>query len=77
LIEKTFRAFDSGKKGYITTTDLRSLTPNKSQGQTGDDQEKLSLSGFPDLLAENMKNRYLPKNETLVHSIGKLFFTYK
>lgn len=42
LIERTFRAFDSGKKGYITTTDLRSLTPIKSQGQNGDDQEELS-----------------------------------
>jgi serine/threonine protein kinase len=61
LIERTFRAFDSGKKGYISTTDLRGLTPRESEGQNGDDQEKLSLSGFSDLLAENMKNRYLPK----------------
>jgi CRP-like cAMP-binding protein len=63
LIERTFRAFDSGQKGYITTKDLRGLMPK----QNVDDQESapLSLSGFSDLLAENMKNRYLPKGHVV------------
>ena len=69
LIERSFRSFDSQQKGYITHKDLRTITPRKS-GEAGSDTEeeeasKLSLSGFSDLLSENMKNKYFPKGHTV------------
>lgn len=69
LIERSFRAFDSQNKGFITPTDLRYLSKG-SRGTSGDndqDSEKapLSLSGFEDLLSDNMKNKYFPKGHVV------------
>ena len=67
LIERSFRSFDSSEKGYLTRKDLQSVLEkagdpdNKTKTLVAepDDQDssRLSLSGFSDLLAENMKNR--------------------
>jgi serine/threonine protein kinase len=59
-IERSFRAFDSSRKGYIDKNDLRGYAP---LGSEPDDQDssRLSLSDFSDLLSENMKNQYFPK----------------
>jgi serine/threonine protein kinase len=58
LIERSFQSFDSSAKGYLTRKDLQSVGP-KTLIAEGDDQDssRLSLSGFSDLLAENMQNR--------------------
>lgn len=75
LIERTFRTFDQQHKGFITATDLRTLTPKKDGSSssaagnvsTEEDSAPLSLSGFSDLLSENMKNRYFPKGHIIYH----------
>jgi len=78
LIEKAFRSFDSGSKGYLTGDDFRHLTKSSSSDKATDDRVEsptshedlevdLSLSGFSDLLSENMKNRYFPAGQTVYH----------
>jgi serine/threonine protein kinase len=59
LIENSFHMMDPEHRGYITTKDLQKLDPHDKQ-DAGDDDEQLSLSGFSELLSENMKNRYFP-----------------
>jgi len=56
LIEQAFHKFDPSHKGYVTTQDLQKLSGHKA---SDDVDEELSLSGFSDLLAEHMKNRYV------------------
>jgi len=68
LIERSFRAFDPQQKGYITKSDLRTLTQKSAPGSKDlddPDAAQLSLSGFSDLLSENMKNKYFPKNHVV------------
>jgi len=62
LIERSFRLLDSQQKGFITTRDIKKLTGSK---EAHDPSEKMSLSGFSDLLSENMKNRYFPKDHVI------------
>lgn len=58
LIERSFRSFDSSEKGYLTRKDLQSVGPKTLIAEADDqDSSRLSLSGFSDLLAENMQNR--------------------
>lgn len=74
LIERSFRAFDPQHKGYLTQKDLQSVGPQKSSlivvEPADKDSSRLSLSGFSDLLAENMKNRYFPKG-SIVYREGE------
>jgi serine/threonine protein kinase len=72
LIERSFRAFDPQRKGYLTRKDLQVVVPkqppsSKSVVIERDDKDssRLSLSDFSDLLAENMKNRYFPKGSII------------
>jgi serine/threonine protein kinase len=70
LIEQSFQYFDTKNKGHITEKDLQPLGSSKSvDGDAdADDHESaapLSLSGFSDLLAENMKNKYFPRGRTV------------
>ena len=58
LIERSFQMLDQDNKGYITTKELKRLDPQSSDSEEDDSQ--LSLSGFSDLLSENMKNRFFP-----------------
>ncbi|KAL7538961.1 hypothetical protein ACHAXR_008916 [Thalassiosira sp. AJA248-18] len=64
LIERAFKSLDTHGKGYVTANDLnRSLT---KQGDKPADEEEgqadpLSLSGFSDLLSDNMMNKYHPE----------------
>lgn len=62
LIEHSFRALDPDNKGYISTKQLQQLDPATTTTTTTLDEEdtQLSLSGFSDLLSDNMKNRYFP-----------------
>lgn len=60
---------DSEHRGYITTKDLKRIGANGRQesaeeGQNEEDTH-LSLSGFSDLLSENMKNIYLPAGHVI------------
>lgn len=58
VIERSFRKFDSSEKGYLTRKDLQSVGPKTLVVEADEqDSSRLSLSGFSDLLAENMKNR--------------------
>lgn len=66
LIERAFRALDSNDRGYVTTKELRQMAEEDAD-HDGDDHHQLSLSGFSDLLAENMKNRYFPKGHFVYH----------
>jgi CRP-like cAMP-binding protein len=66
LIERAFRSLDSSDRGYVTTKELRQMAEEDAD-HDGDDQHQLSLSGFSDLLAENMKNRYFPKGHFVYH----------
>jgi len=71
LVERAFHSFDSSNKGFLTGKDLRRLTKRASNrqdddGDADDDGSKpLSLSGFSNLLGENMKNRYFPRGHTI------------
>ncbi|KAL3903751.1 MAG: hypothetical protein SGARI_005244 [Bacillariaceae sp.] len=60
---------DPDGRGYITTSDLEKLDPNCVQAAGGmakqGEDSQLSLSGFSDLLAENMKNRYFPAGHVI------------
>ena len=75
LIERSFRAFDPQHKGYLTRNDLQAVAPDKPPTTpssiiiepTDQDSSRLSLSGFSELLAENMKNRYFPKGSIIYH----------
>lgn len=75
LIERSFRAFDPQHKGYLTRNDLQAVAPEKQPSTTSSviiepndqDSSRLSLSGFSELLAENMKNRYFPKGSIIYH----------
>jgi serine/threonine protein kinase/Ca2+-binding EF-hand superfamily protein len=64
LIEQSFRALDPENKGYITTRQLKELDP-KTNTDNADDDTQLSLSGFSDLLSDNMKNRYFPSGHVI------------
>lgn len=73
LIERAFNSIDVNNQGFLTSDDLKrtfSKQPedisqegieNKNQQQ----QKPMSLSGFSDLLGENMKNRYFPRGCTI------------
>ncbi len=73
LIERSFRAFDPQHKGYLTRNDLQAVAPEKQTSPpssivvepSDQDSSRLSLSGFSELLAENMKNRYFPKGSII------------
>jgi serine/threonine protein kinase len=72
LIERSFHMLDPEHRGYITTRDLAneldSVEPASHQRQhSNEDDAHLSLSGFSDLLAENMKNRYFPAGHIIYH----------
>ena len=56
------------KRGYITKKSLKKLTGTVSDSKDDEDEEaRLSLSGFSDLLADNMKNRYFPAGHVIYH----------
>jgi CRP-like cAMP-binding protein len=63
LIERSFQMLNPDHRGYVTASDLRQLTGGSEDGI----DDKLCLSGFSDLLAENMKNRYFPKGQIVYH----------
>jgi hypothetical protein len=72
LVERAFHTLDSANKGFLTGRDLRRLTERKNvdraeeSGSTDDDNNKpLSLSGFSNLLGENMVNRYFPRGHVM------------
>jgi serine/threonine protein kinase len=68
LIEHAFRRLDPTHKGYVTTADLNNLTKQDPSGtlcDAGGEVEQLSLSGFSDLISDNMKNRYFPKGHVI------------
>lgn len=67
LIEQSFQLLNPDHRGYVTTKTLRKITKESMGGSDG--VEQLSLSGFSDILAENMKNRYFPKGH-LVYREG-------
>lgn len=68
LIERSFNKFDPEHKGYITTNDLRRLTEKSGESisiELNEDAQPLSLSGFSDLLSDNMKNKFFPKGHVI------------
>lgn len=72
LVERAFQSFDSSNKGFLTSTDLRRLTKRNSNHPTDycdpvDDESDgpLSLSGFSNLLGENMVNKYYPRGHIM------------
>lgn len=64
LIERAFRKLDPTDRGYVTTKELKKIAEaDEHDGDDDDshhDHHQFSLSGFSDLLAQNMKNRYFP-----------------
>lgn len=69
LIQRSFQMIDSEQRGYITTKDLKKLDSkklNESLAEQGSDEDlQLSLSGFTDILSEDMKNVYLPAGHVI------------
>jgi serine/threonine protein kinase len=81
LMERAFHTFDSTNKGFLTKNDLnRTLSSGRNEknmfadklddatkgnADGGNTDNPLSLSGFSDLLAENMKNRYFPRGHVV------------
>jgi CRP-like cAMP-binding protein len=59
LIERFFQNLNPDSNGFVAASDLRKVTRHQESGDEEDD--KLSLSGFSNLLAENMKNVYFEK----------------
>lgn len=64
LIERSFQSLDPQGKGFITTTDLRKLSKG-GKPLSEPSAEPMSLSSFEDLLSDNMKNKYFPKNHVV------------
>lgn len=65
LIERAFRDLDPENKGYVTTKDvIRATDGDVNQADDGG-KHKLTLSGFSDLLADSMKNKYFAKGEVI------------
>jgi len=72
LVERAFHSFDSSNKGFLTSKDLRRFTEraedgpiDKSDNKDDEQSKNLSLSGFSNLLGENMVNRYFPRGHTI------------
>ena len=63
LIERSFQKLNPDHRGYITTKTLRKLS--NQHVDTNAELEDLSLSGFSDLLAENLQNKYFPKGHVI------------
>ena len=63
LIERAFRELDPDDRGYVTTKDLRKKAGDDEHDDGGNN--KLSLSGFSDLLSDSMKNKYFPKGHII------------
>lgn len=58
LIENAFKSFDTTNKGYVTLSDIsRSLTGKKDDSTS----DALGLSGFTQLLGNNMENKHFPE----------------
>jgi len=72
LIERAFRQLDPTDRGYVTTKDLKKIAEadENDDGDASHDHHQISLSGFSDLLAENMKNRYFPSGQ-IVYKEGE------
>lgn len=68
LIEHTFQRLNPDRRGFVTTKTVRKLSKEPSASSSVE-VERLSLSGFSDILSENMKNIYFPKGH-LVYSEG-------
>ena len=64
LIERAFRELDPENKGYVTTDDVIRATGDGAASHDGG-KHQLSLSGFSDLLADSMKNRYFAKGDVI------------
>ena len=67
LIERSFQLLNPDHRGYVTTKTLRKLTEQRIDPSVEGSAEghALSLSGFSDLLAENLRNRYFPKGHMI------------
>lgn len=74
LIERAFNTIDVNNQGFLTDADLkRHCSKDKDkQKESNDKQEEedeskktMSLSGFSNLLNENMKNKYYPRGMTI------------
>ena len=65
LVERAFRSYDTKHRGYLTPKDLQKGI--KTKNATND---KLDLTVFSNLLSDNMKNRYYPKN-SIIYSEGE------
>jgi CRP-like cAMP-binding protein len=65
--------FSQDNRGYITKNSLKKLTGaiGDSMRDDDDDESQLSLSGFSELLADNMKNRYFPAGHVIYHEGDK------
>jgi CRP/FNR family cyclic AMP-dependent transcriptional regulator len=63
LLERAFKSFDIGNKGYVTTGDIgRSLTGKKD---TESETEAIGLSGFSNLLGDNMESQYFEQGHRI------------
>jgi len=71
LIERAFQKLDPDNRGYVTTKELKKIAEADDDDDDKYDHAQLSLSGFSDLLGENMKNRYFSKDD-LVYREGDL-----
>lgn len=65
LIERSFRALDPGKKGYITPEDMRKATGEASSSWLPEPAPPMCLSGFSEMMADNLKSRYFPTGHVI------------
>ena len=63
LIELSFAKFDPDNKGYIRAEELRKLAPDDAH--MIQDNDKLNLSGYSDILSQHMKNKHFPKGHVV------------
>jgi CRP-like cAMP-binding protein len=72
LLENAFHRLDPSNKGYVTPHDLqhiiqKSLPASDTAATVVGQDEQLSLSGFSDLLSDDMKDRYFPTGHMIYH----------
>lgn len=63
LMERAFKSLDTHGKGYVTASDLNRSLTNKGEKHDDEDgkDDPLCLSGFSDLLSDNMENKHYPE----------------
>lgn len=68
LMERAFKSLDTNKKGFVTARDFHRSFTGKDEKLPEDEDaggDPLSLSGFSELISDNMVSKYYPQGHTI------------